>query len=217
LETMVKKLYEGMFLVDSADAASDWEGVLDTIRTILDRADAELVSMRKWDERKLAYDIDGKSRGTYILCYFRAEGSRIAGIERDVQLNDRVMLVLILNAEHMTQENIDKATPAEMAERGEVKRAEEKDAEKAEDVDEDIDEEQEGEGEEEQEEGEEEEGRQSKEEEDEEEEGEEKESGGDDEAEEESEEEQQEGEAKKDEDVGEEKEPEGSEEDEQKN
>jgi small subunit ribosomal protein S6 len=125
LETMVKKLYEGMFLVDSADAASDWDGVLRTIRTVLDRADAELVSMRKWDERKLAYDIDGKSRGTYILCYFRAEGSRIAGVERDVQLNDRLMRALILNAEHMSQADIDKATPAEMAERGELKREEE--------------------------------------------------------------------------------------------
>ena len=161
METMVKKLYEGMFLVDSADAASDWDGVLDTIRTILDRAGAELVSMKKWDERKLAYDINGKSRGTYILCYFRAEGARIAGIERDVQLNDRVMRALILNAEHMTQEDIDKATPAEIAERGEIKRAEE---EKAKDVDEGIGEKEEGdsEGEEEEDkEGEKEEGRQS--------------------------------------------------------
>ncbi len=130
METMVKKLYEGMFLVDSADAASDWDGVLNMIRTILDRADAELVSMKKWDERKLAYDIDGKSRGTYILCYFRAEGPRIAGIERDVRLNERLMRALVLNAEHMSQADIDKATPAEMAERGELKREEEEDVDR---------------------------------------------------------------------------------------
>ena len=127
METMVKKLYEGMFLVDSAEAASDWEGVLETITTILSRAEAEVVSIKKWDERKLAYDIDGKSRGTYILSYFRAEGSKISGMERDVRLNERIMRALILNAEHMTQADMDKATPAELVEKGEVTRREDED------------------------------------------------------------------------------------------
>jgi small subunit ribosomal protein S6 len=91
-----KQLYEAMFLVDSAVAVSDWEGLNETIKKILDRNRAEVVSMRKWDERRLAYDVQGKSRGTYILCYFHADGRSIAGIERDVQLSERIMRVLIL-------------------------------------------------------------------------------------------------------------------------
>ena len=58
METVAKRLYEGMFLVDSAQATADWEGTLSVINTILQRADAEVVSLRKWQERKLAYDID---------------------------------------------------------------------------------------------------------------------------------------------------------------
>ncbi len=113
METAVKKnLYEAMFMVDSGEAASDWVGVNKTIETMLERADAEIVSIRKWDERRLAYKITHKERGTYILCYFRAEGDKIEGIERDVQLSERVMRVLILNAEHMTQDDIEKDTPA---------------------------------------------------------------------------------------------------------
>jgi len=111
LETAVKKLYEAMFLVDSAKAAADWEGINKVIRGLLEKADAEIVSIKKWDERKLAYDIQGKSRGTYILCYFRAGGEKIALIERAVQLSEQVMRVLILCADHLTQEDIDKATP----------------------------------------------------------------------------------------------------------
>jgi small subunit ribosomal protein S6 len=99
LETVAKRLYEGMFLVDSAQAAADWEGTLSFIDNILQRADAEVVSMRKWQERKLAYDIDHKTRGTYILCYFNASGERIAGIEKDVLLSEKVMRVLILTTE----------------------------------------------------------------------------------------------------------------------
>jgi len=91
-----KQLYEAMFLVDSAVAVSDWEALNDTIRKILDRNRTEVVSQRKWDERRLAYNVKGKSRGTYILCYFRADGESIAGIERDVKLSERIMRVLIL-------------------------------------------------------------------------------------------------------------------------
>jgi small subunit ribosomal protein S6 len=117
LKTGTKKLYEAMFLINPAEAASDWEGVNKTIKAILEKADAEIVSMRKWDERKLAYNIKGQSRGTYILCYFKAEGDKIREIERDVQLSERIMRALILNAEQQTKEDIEKDTPAMLAER----------------------------------------------------------------------------------------------------
>ena len=123
METVVKKLYEAMFLVDSAQAASDWDGVNKTIETILKKSDAEIVSIQKWDERKLSYDIGGHSRGTYILCYFRVDGTRIRGIEREVQLSERIMRVLILSAELMSQEHIEKDTPFMKVERQRQKAA----------------------------------------------------------------------------------------------
>ncbi|MHC4157980.1 MAG: 30S ribosomal protein S6 [Planctomycetota bacterium] len=111
------KLYEAMFLVDSAEATADWEGINAVIRGMLEKIGAEIISMRKWDDRRLAYEIRGKSRGTYILCYFRAEGGRIREIERDVQLSEQVIRVLILSAEHMKQEDIEKDTPVVRAEK----------------------------------------------------------------------------------------------------
>jgi small subunit ribosomal protein S6 len=102
-----KRLYEGMFLVDSALATGDWDGTLATIENILRRADAEVVAIRKWGERKLTYDIDHKSRGTYILTYFKADGRRISGIEKDVQLSEKVMRCLILTTEKRPPELIE--------------------------------------------------------------------------------------------------------------
>jgi small subunit ribosomal protein S6 len=112
-----KKLYEGMFLVDSAKAASDWDGVNAAINKILEKAGAEIVSMRKWDDRRLAYDIRGTGRGTYLLCYFRADGQKIQGIEKAVQLSEKFIRVLILSTEQMTKEDIEKDTPATKAEK----------------------------------------------------------------------------------------------------
>jgi small subunit ribosomal protein S6 len=102
-----KRLYEGMFLVDSTLAAADWEGTLAVIENILKRAEAEVVVIRKWGERKLAYDIDHKSRGTYILSYFKVDPRRVTGIEKDVQLSEKVMRVLILTTEDRPAEMVE--------------------------------------------------------------------------------------------------------------
>src|SRR4030042_7009108 len=111
LETAVKKLYEAMFLVDSTQA-SDWDAVDKIVKNILKRADAEIVSIRNWAERKLAYEIGHKSRGTYALCYFRAQSDKIRNIEKDVQLSEQVMRVLILSAETREEEALQAASGA---------------------------------------------------------------------------------------------------------
>ena len=118
LETAVKKLYEGMFLIDSAEAAKDWAGINDFITKILTKADAEIVSIRKWDERPLAYPIRRVVRGTYTLVYFKVSGPKVHDIERDVQLSERIMRVMILKGDHLTPEDLAKDTPAIKAEKG---------------------------------------------------------------------------------------------------
>jgi small subunit ribosomal protein S6 len=118
-----KKLYEGMFLVDSAKAASNWDGINAAIRRILERAGSEIVSMKKWDDRKLAYDIRGVGRGTYILTYFKADGGKIQEIEKAVHLSENIIRVLILSTEQMSKEDIEKDTPAARADKEKQKAA----------------------------------------------------------------------------------------------
>ena len=123
METVAKnKLYEGMFLIDSSKAGADWDGIISAISTILEKAGAEIDSIRKWDDRRLAYDIKGKSRGTYILSYFRVDGARIRDIEKSVRLSEKIMRVLILSAERLRPEDIEKDTPATKVEMEKEKR-----------------------------------------------------------------------------------------------
>ena len=123
METAVKRLYEGMFLVDTALAAQDWQVILDEVQRILDRAEAEVVSLKKWDERRLCYDIQKKSRGTYILVYFNCETSKIGGIERDVQLSELITRVLVLRTDRMSPGDLEKLTPLEAVAAEEAERA----------------------------------------------------------------------------------------------
>lgn len=108
--TMPKRtyVYEAMFLLGQS-AAADFGGAIDHIKEILARGHAEILAMRKWDERRLAYEIRGQKRGIYILVYFRAPNDQLAHIERDCNLSERILRVLTLRADHLTPEEIQAA------------------------------------------------------------------------------------------------------------
>ncbi len=97
--------YEAMFLIGQSVSA-DLTGVIQHINEVLARGGAEVIAMRKWDERRLAYEIRGQKRGLYILVYFRAEGPNVAHIERDCNLSEKILRALILRADHLTQEEM---------------------------------------------------------------------------------------------------------------
>lgn len=97
--------YEAMFLI-SQSAATDLNGVVDHILNLLSRAGAELIALSKWDERRLAFEIDKQKRGVYLLCYFKAEKAAIAGLERDCNLSETIMRVLVIRADHLSTEEM---------------------------------------------------------------------------------------------------------------
>ncbi|MGD9692585.1 MAG: 30S ribosomal protein S6 [Phycisphaerales bacterium] len=100
--------YEALFLISQANAATLQE-TLDHINEILRRAHAEVVALKKWDERRLAFEIDKQKRGVYILAYFSCPASSIDGIHRDVNLSEKVMRCLVIRADHLTIEEMQSA------------------------------------------------------------------------------------------------------------
>jgi ribosomal protein S6 len=116
LKTAIKRLYEGLFLVDSAQAAGEWDNVVGIITGMLKKYGAEVVRLDKWDDRKLAYEVQGKSRGTYILVYFNSPTDVISAIEREVNLSEDIIRVLILRTDKMSEEDLERPTPFQAAE-----------------------------------------------------------------------------------------------------
>ncbi|MBL0928460.1 MAG: 30S ribosomal protein S6 [Phycisphaerales bacterium] len=100
-----KRQYEAMFLL-SQGIAAELGSAIEHIREILKHGHAELVAMKKWDDRRLAFEIDKQKRGTYILAYFIADPVSIATIERDCNLSERIMRTLIVSADHLTTEEM---------------------------------------------------------------------------------------------------------------
>lgn len=100
--------YEAMFLVNQSVAA-DLNGVITHIRNILDRGHAKLIALRKWDDRRLAFEIEKQKRGIYFLAYFSSDPVNLAHIERDCNLSEQILRVLCLRADHLTLEEMQSA------------------------------------------------------------------------------------------------------------
>jgi small subunit ribosomal protein S6 len=102
--------YEAMFLFGQS-AAQDLEAAINQVRQIVERHEGQVLVLKKWDERKLAYEIKKQKRGTYIICYYRAPGGSVAAIERDVNLSDNVLRVLVTDADHLNQKEMEAVEP----------------------------------------------------------------------------------------------------------
>ena len=105
LEETRTSTYEAMFLVSQA-AATDLAGVIDHINHLFERAGATVLAMSKWDERRLAFEIDKQKRGIFLLTYFTANRDAIGGLERDCNLSEILMRMLVIRADHLTEEEM---------------------------------------------------------------------------------------------------------------
>ncbi|MFH1748518.1 MAG: 30S ribosomal protein S6 [Planctomycetota bacterium] len=108
------KRYEGMFLFDSS-VARDWAAIEQEVHRLCNRINAELLVCVKFDERRLAFEINRRRRGTYVLTYFDAESEQIGALERDARLSELILRLLVLRAESLTDERLTelKTWPAE--------------------------------------------------------------------------------------------------------
>jgi small subunit ribosomal protein S6 len=102
--------YEAMFLFP-ATASAELDATIKTARGIIERHGGEIIVAKKWDERKLAYEMGRNKRGLYVIVYFTAPGSSIAAIERDVNLSEDILRVLITDADHLSEKEMNAVEP----------------------------------------------------------------------------------------------------------
>jgi small subunit ribosomal protein S6 len=85
-----------MFIFDSNRYARDPGGVVGQIDELVAKSGGELLASRLWEERRLAYPINGNRKGTYWLTYFRVEGAKIGDMNRTCEINDSILRHLFM-------------------------------------------------------------------------------------------------------------------------
>lgn len=103
------KLYEGMFLLDNQVVRADWGRAKAAVTDTLAKHGAKVHTARRWDERKLAYKIKGRTRATYLLTYFEAGQGGVNELRRDFELDERVLRYLIVSAEAVPPDELTKS------------------------------------------------------------------------------------------------------------
>ncbi len=93
--------YEIMFLFPPTGAPEASEAI-DLARKVLEKHHCEILVLKKWDERKLAYEVARHKRGLYVIGFFKADTQVLAAIERDCKLNEKILRIMIVTAEHLT-------------------------------------------------------------------------------------------------------------------
>ncbi|RME04485.1 MAG: 30S ribosomal protein S6 [Planctomycetota bacterium] len=98
------RLYEGFFLIDSNEASRNLDAIYQNIEEILKKYGAEIVRSGKWADRKLAYEIKGIKRGTYLLFYFCLDPQKLEEVRREFRIYEKVVRVMFLREERTKEE-----------------------------------------------------------------------------------------------------------------
>ena len=102
--------YEAMFLFPPP-GVTDVDGMVAAARGIIERHAGKILHIKKWDERKLSYEIKKQKRGTYIIAYYEGPGASVGAIERDVNLSEDILRVLVSRADHLSQKEMEAVEP----------------------------------------------------------------------------------------------------------
>ena len=96
---MSANVYEAMFILDSNRYGRDPAGVSGQIPALIQQHGGEVLANRLWEERRLAYPINGHRKGTYWLTYFKLESAQMVQIRRQCQLNENIVRSLFLQVD----------------------------------------------------------------------------------------------------------------------
>lgn len=92
---MAKQCYDCFFLFDSNKYNRDPGGVAAGVQKAIEDLGGEILASRLWEERKLAYPINGQNKGTYWITYFNMDGTKLVELNRTCQLDDNILRFLV--------------------------------------------------------------------------------------------------------------------------
>ena len=100
--------YETLFVVKPTLTDEETVAQITKIKEVLTKEGAELVGTNDMGMRKLAYPVQKNDRGYYTVLFYKAEGTVITELERNLKINEEVIKFLTVkysNTKEMKQFN----------------------------------------------------------------------------------------------------------------
>ena len=97
--TKVTNKYETIFVVDAALEQEQIDSVVEKFKSLIE-ANATVDNFDVWGIKRLAYEINYKTEGYYVLVEFTSEPSFPAELERVYGITEGILRSLIIVKEH---------------------------------------------------------------------------------------------------------------------
>lgn len=93
------RTYEELFIVRPDVTDEELDPLVEQMRTVITNGKGTLDKVEKWGVRKLAYRIDKRAEGYYVLLGFSADSQLVRELERRLRVSDLVMKFLTVRTD----------------------------------------------------------------------------------------------------------------------
>ena len=83
--------YEVVYIIDPAVEEEARKALIDKLNELITGNGGSVDKVEEWGKRRLAYAIDYKTEGYYVLVNFQAEAELPRELERNLQISDSVI------------------------------------------------------------------------------------------------------------------------------
>ena len=90
--------YEVVYIIDPAQGEEGIAALVAKFKTLAEQ-NGSAVEVEEWGSRKLAYPINYKTEGYYVLMYIKAPSELPRELERNLQIADSVLRYLVVRYE----------------------------------------------------------------------------------------------------------------------
>ena len=88
----MNRIYEELFVLRPDVTEEEVDGIVEPLRTVITNTGGTLDKVEKWGVRKLAYRVEKRNEGFYVLLLFTSPDANLPReIERRLRVNDAVM------------------------------------------------------------------------------------------------------------------------------
>jgi small subunit ribosomal protein S6 len=94
-----KRTYEVIFIVDPAAGDEEVMRLSEGVQKIITGQGGSIVKTEMMGKRQLAYEINHKKDGIYVLLEVEGSGAEIAEVERRMRVNDQVLRYMTIRVD----------------------------------------------------------------------------------------------------------------------
>ncbi len=95
--------YESIFICDPTLTDDEFDQLVKGFEEVVAGAGAKMLKLERWGRRRLAYPIDGREEGFYVLMLIESDPQFVHELERRYRMNERLLRYLTVRVENEAQ------------------------------------------------------------------------------------------------------------------